>query len=143
MLLLLREMALAMIATLGFAVLFNAPRRVVLLCAIIGGVAFGVRQSLMELGVSQNLATLVSALVIGVIGELSARHYRVPALVFMVTGFVPLIPGALSYRTVLDVLNGNYSDGLVNGVRTGLLAGAIAGGIGTATALFRLRERPR
>lgn len=137
---LLRDAALAMIVTLGFAILFNAPRRVLLVCAIIGGVAFATRQILMQLGASQNLATLISAFTIGVIGELGARRFRVPALIFMVTGFVPLIPGVLSYRTVLDILNANYNDGLVNGLQTGLLAGAIAGGIGTATAIFRLRE---
>lgn len=139
--LLLRDAGLAMVVTLGFAVLFNAPRRVLLLCATIGGIAYLTRQILMQLGGSQNMATLLSAFVIGVIGELGARRFRVPALVFMVTGFVPLIPGVLSYRTVLDILSGNYADGLVNGLRTGLLAAAIAGGIGTATAIFRLRER--
>lgn len=79
--LLLRDAGLAMVVTLGFAVLFNAPRRVLLLCATIGGIAYLTRQILMQLGGSQNMATLLSAFVIGVIGELGARRFRVPALV--------------------------------------------------------------
>ena len=136
---LFREILLATVATLGFAVLFNAPRRVVLLCAVTGGVAFAIRQLLLQAGTTHNLATLISALVVGLVGELAARRYRVPALVFKVTGFVPLIPGALSYRTVAEVLNGNYVEGLATGLQTALLAAAIAGGVGTATAIFRLR----
>ena len=136
---LVREMLLAMVATLGFAVLFNAPRRVVLMCALTGGLGFVIREVMLMVGASPNLATLLGGFGIGVVGELAARYFRVPALVFRVTGFIPLVPGVLSYRTVLDVLNGNYTEGLVNGLRTGLLAAAIAGGIGVATALFRFR----
>lgn len=143
MLPLLLKTLLAMAATLGFAVLFNAPRRTLPLCALTGGVALLTRELLLYAGASPNLSTLAGALAIGLIGELGARWYRTPALVFRVTGFIPLVPGALSYRTVLDLLNGNYADGLTNGLRTALLAGAIALGIGTVTALFRLRERRR
>lgn len=131
---------LAMGATLGFAVLFNAPRRTLLLCALTGGVALLVRDVLLALGASASLSTLVGALAIGLLGELGARRFRTPASVFMVTGFIPLVPGALSYRTVLELLNGNYNEGLISGLRTTLLAGAIAMGIGAVTALFRLRE---
>jgi uncharacterized membrane protein YjjB (DUF3815 family) len=140
---LLINMLLAMVATLGFAVLFNAPPRVLWLCGVTGGAAFVARVVLVELGASANLATLLAAMLVGLIGELGARVFRVPALVFRVTGFIPLLPGALAYRTVLEILDGNYLQGLVNGLRTGLLAGAIAGGIGVVTALFRLRSEAR
>lgn len=132
---------LGMLATLGFAVLFNAPPRTLLLCALTGGAAVLVRDLLLALGASAGLSTLVAAMTIALIGELGARRFRSPASVFMVTGFIPLVPGALSYRTVLELLNGNYNQGLVYGLRTGLLAGAIALGIGAVTALFRLRGR--
>lgn len=140
---LLSNTLLAMMATLGFAVLFNAPPRVLWLCAATGGAAFVARFVLTEVGASPNLATLLAAMLVGLIGELGARAFRVPALVFRVTGFIPLLPGALAYRTVLEIIDGNYLDGLVNGLRTSLLAGAIAGGIGVVTALFRLRSGAR
>lgn len=140
MLMLVWEFVLAMGATLGFAVLFNAPPRVLLLCGVNGGVAFLVRRLVMGVGVPVEPATLMAALAIGLVGELGARRYHVPALIFKVTGFVPLVPGILSYRTVLEVIDGNYLDGMVAGLRTGLLALAIAGGIGVVTALFRLLD---
>lgn len=138
---LVRSVLLAMVATLGFAVLFNAPRRLLWVCAMTGGIALLIREALLALGTSPNLATLAGAFGIGVVGELSARRYRTPALVFRVTGFIPLVPGVLSYRTVLELLDGNYIEGLTTGLRTMLLAGAIAGGIGVATAMFRLRSK--
>jgi uncharacterized membrane protein YjjB (DUF3815 family) len=137
---LLVQFALAMGATFGFAVLFNAPRRALLLCALNGGIAFVSRRLVLDQGASLELATLIAALGIGLVGELGARALRTPALIFKVTGFIPLVPGALSYRTVFEIINGNYADGLATGLRTGMLAAAIAGGIGTITALFRMRD---
>jgi uncharacterized membrane protein YjjB (DUF3815 family) len=61
-------------------------------------------------------------------------------IVFKVTGFIPLIPDVLAYHTVFEIFNANYLQGLVNGLRTLLVAGAIAGGIGVVTALFRLNR---
>jgi uncharacterized membrane protein YjjB (DUF3815 family) len=138
---LVSDVLLAGVATLGFAVLFNAPRRVLWLCAVAGGLALLTREGLLLLNASQNLATLAGGLVLGIVAELGARRYRVPALVFAVTGFIPLVPGALSYQTVLALLDGDYLLGLTNGLRTSLLAGALAIGIVTATALFRLPRR--
>ena len=138
---LLWQVLLAMGATGGFAVLFNAPPRVLLICAAIGGAAFFVRSMLVSVGLSLDVATLLGATAVGVLGEWGARRYRVPALVFKVTGFIPFIPGVLAYQTVLQLLDGNYVDGLASGVQAVVRAGAIAGGIGTVTALVRLRPQ--
>ena len=140
---LLREFLLAVGATLGFAVLFNAPPRVLVFCSVNGGLAFLVRQILRTAGLSLELATLVAAVSIGLLGELGARRHQVPALIFKVTGFIPLVPGALSYRTVQVVIEGDYTEGLATGLRTGMLGLAIAGGIGAVTALARLKRAQR
>lgn len=44
--------------------------------------------------------------------------------------------------TVLHFLDGNYVGGLASGVQALVRAGAIAGGIGTVTAVVRLRHNP-
>lgn len=137
-----RDALAAAIATLGFAVIFNAPRRTLGWCMLCGVVAWAVRQMLMDNQNSQELATLVAAIVLGAVAEAAARWLRAPAPIFIVTGLVPLVPGVLSYRTVLFFIEGDYAQGSVFAVRTALIAGAIAGGISVVTALFRLRERP-
>jgi uncharacterized membrane protein YjjB (DUF3815 family) len=136
------QVVLAMTATCGFAVLFNAPPRALPLCATIGGVAFLTRWLLEQAGMSLDLATLLGALLVALLSEWGARQFKAPALVFKVTGFIPFIPGVLAYQTVLHILDGNYLAGLGNGLQTAIRAGAIAGGIGAMTALFRLREQP-
>jgi len=138
---LLWQVLLAMGATAGFAVLFNAPQRVLLVCAVIGGAALFVRSVLAAIGLSLDVATLVGAVVVGLLAEWGARRYRVPALVFTLSGFIPFIPGVLAYQTVLQFLDGNYVDGLASGVQAVVRAGAIAGGIGTVTAVVRLRAQ--
>lgn len=128
-------------ATIGFAVLFNAPPRVLPFCGLIGGAAFAARWTLQLLGLSADLGTLLGAMLVALLGEWGARRYKTPALVFKVTGFIPFVPGVLAYRTVLELLNGDYLAGLDAGFHAVIRAGAIAGGIGTITALFRMRER--
>lgn len=137
--LVLWQVLLAMGATGGFAVLFNVPPRVLPVCAAIGGAGFVVRALLVQAGVSVDLATLLGAAAVAVFGTWGARRYRVPALLFNVTGFIPFLPGVLAYETVLQLLNGDYLGGLGSGVQAAIRAGAIAGGIGTVTALVRLR----
>ena len=125
-------------ATFGFAVLFNAPPHVLPVCAAVGGAAFLARFILTSTGVSVDVATLLGSMLVGLLAELAARRFLVPALVFKVTGFIPFLRGVLAYQTVLDLLDDNYVAGLGTGVQAVIRAGAIAGGIGTVTALFRL-----
>lgn len=137
---LVRQVAFALVATFGFAVLFNVPRRTLVPCVAFGGIAYFVKQLMLLQGTTNELATLVAALTLGLLGELAARFQRAPAVVFFMTGFVSLVPGVLSYRTVLLFIEGDYNEGIVSAVRTILIAGAIAGGLGAVTALFRLRR---
>ena len=138
--LVLWQVVLAMGATGGFAVLFNALPRVLPICAAIGGAGFYVRALLGGAGVSVDLATLLGAAAVALLGTWGARRYRVPALLFNVTGFIPFLPGVLAYETVLRLLDGDYVSGLSSGVQAAIQASAIAGGIGTVTALVRLRD---
>ncbi len=136
-----RDALVALVATAGFAVLFNVPRRTLPACILIGSLGYVSKRLMLQATPALELATLVAALVVGLLGEAAARWLRAPALIFFVVGFVPLVPGVLSYRTVLLFLEGNYPDGVVSAVRTMFVAGAIAGGLGVVTALFRLGER--
>jgi uncharacterized membrane protein YjjB (DUF3815 family) len=135
------------LAAIGFAVLFNAPKRVLLGCALAGAVGHAVRTVLVTSGVSLEFSTLVGAIIVGLTSIVLATHYRVPNWIFTITGAIPLVPGVFAYQTVIGLLNAIsatdeqsihlLSLAAINGIRTALIVSAIAFGTAAPTLLFR------
>jgi len=96
---------LAAVTSVGFAVFFNVPPRALAACAISGALAYLTRLSLsVGGGVNAELATFVAATLVGVAGTLCGRRLRAPAVIFVIPGVIPLIPGQLAFRMMIDIL---------------------------------------
>jgi len=132
---LLTEFILGGVATLGFAVIFNAPKRVLFLICVTGGMGRLVRLLCVELGTNHIAATYFGALAVGIIGVLVARLYRMPRTSFTVSGYIPLIPGVPAFTALLDFTGGNLESGQENAITALLIVGAIAMGLTTVRAL--------
>ena len=127
------------LAALGFAVLFNMPRRILWLCvlAAIGG-DFS-RGSAMSAGFGIEAGTLVGSLVIGISAQAFSRVARVPAMVLALPAAIPFVPGALAFQCILGLLSISTSNGqvspefvsetLANGLRSIFILVGIAAGI--------------
>lgn len=151
----LRDAFWSAIAAMGFAILFNVPRRTLPACALSGAVGHGLRAALIAgLGMPIEAATLLAATAVGFMGELFARHYRMPRLVFVVPGVIPMVPGVFAYRTMLGIFEvtgvANLSgiagaevllQTAVYAIRTGLILAGLAFGIIAPNLLFR-RQQP-
>lgn len=134
---------LAFVATAGFAVLFNVPRRSLAACSVAGVAGFLVRGVLLHLGASPVGAIFAGAVVVGLLGELFASAFRLPATVFIVTGFIPLLPGVAATRAMIALISGDYAASAPYAVDAALKAGAIAagiGGLGAAARAIRLKR---
>ena len=140
------------LAALGFAVLFNVPVRTLPGCMVCGALGHMLRTVLISLGLGFELASLVGATAVGFIGTAFARRWETPAMVFTVSGVIPMIPGVFAFRAMLGVINLisalDAQAGLAalyetsfNAARTGLILGALAVGIAAPTLLFH-RRRP-
>ena len=140
------------IAALGFAVLFNVPRRTLLACALCGSFAYAVRAALVEFEVlSFEAATLVAATAVSFLGTAFGRFWHAPALVFIIPGVIPMVPGALAFRTMISLIvlttdhipadQATLMAVAVNGIKTILITGALAGGVAVPSLLLR-RHRP-
>lgn len=142
------------VAAVGFAVLFNVPRRLLPGCALAGGVGHVSHTLAMAAGVPLEAATLLGATAVGFLSEWLAKRYQSPRIVFAVPGVIPLVPGVLAYQTMLGVfelaglitLTGNPATNVivstaVSGIKTGLVLIALALGIIAPNLLFR-RHRP-
>jgi uncharacterized membrane protein YjjB (DUF3815 family) len=139
------------LAATGFAILFNVPKRTLVGCALGGAIGHAARTLLMQTGVEIELATLFGATIIGLVGGLFAQRWRVPMTIFTVSAAVTLVPGGFAYRTMMGIIELSTADPagsstvmvatVINGIKTGLILGAIAAGIAAPRLLF-FRERP-
>jgi uncharacterized membrane protein YjjB (DUF3815 family) len=126
---------LAFMVTVGFGVLFNVPRSVLLWIGVVGAVGHLVRFTLRQIGVSVEVATAAGALVVGLVGYWQAVRFNLPRLVFTVVGIITMIPGIPAYEVLFYFSAGDIPTGLTTLVRVGLQVGAIALGLGTARLL--------
>ncbi len=140
---LLRQGVLAFLATLGFAVLFNVPRRSLLACGLTGVAGYLTRLLALHLGLAPAGAAFAGAALVGLLSELFAYTLQLPATVFIVSGFIPLVPGVAAARAMLELMSGDTARGGPNAINAALSTGAIAagiGGLGAAARAIRLKR---
>ena len=90
---------------------------------------------------SNIVGTFFASIVVGILGELFARHFKKPATVYIIPGIVPLVPGAGMYYTMLALVEKDFSLAANRGTETFFLAAAISIGIITSTSLSRSINR--
>lgn len=141
------------LACLGLGMAFHVPRRALVGCMVCGIAGYLTRAALQAMGVSIEAATLGASVVLGFVGELCARWWKLPGSVFMVTGSVLLVPGFFAFRAMMGIvqvattpvssflLQSQLTEASVNIIKTGLILAAIAVGTSVPGLLF-FRSRP-
>jgi len=121
----------------AFAVLVAVPRRYLGEAAAVGlvtGLVFGV---LSRAGMDGAGAAGVAALAGSTLSEVLARVRHQPAVIFLLPGLIPLVPGVTIYHAMADLVTGRGSMAVQAAGQTFLWAAAIALGVGLAAALIR------
>lgn len=92
----------AAIASVGFAVISNPPRKAILVSALLAAVGHGLRYCLLH-STSLDIASasFIAAFSIGLLSILFAKMIHCPAEVFSFPSLLPMIPGMFAYKTVL------------------------------------------
>lgn len=146
---LLIQFSLGFIITFAFAIFFNAPKKSLIECSLIGSVAWIVYIWGLHLTGDVVLGTLIAAILVGLLAGYSSKRLKMPATVFIYTGIIPLIPGYGLYYTMHHLVTKHYELGARTGVDTLLQAGAIAVGILVASVFsdsikrVKIRRRKR
>lgn len=131
--------AFAFLATMAFAVLFQAPRKILLTNGLIGAVGWVIFISLRDqLGYSSFYANFFGTLALALLSELSARVFKQPATVFVIPGIIPLVPGLGIYKGMFAVINNDYNGGMAILLTAMTDACAIAVGVMLISSLFRV-----
>lgn len=123
------QFALGFLISFGFAIFFNAPRKSLLACSVIGAITWLVYVFISDFNGNKVLATLIAAIIMGLMADFCSKKYKLPATVFIYTGMIPLIPGYSLYYTMHHIVIKDYLVGARSALDTLLIAGAIAAGI--------------
>ena len=124
----------ACIATMAFAVLFQAPKKIVLIDGVIGAIGWVVFIYLRhELGYTSFVSNFCATISLALASELSSRIFKQPVTVFVIPGIVPLVPGLGIYQGMFAIINNEYNNGtsMTDSV-------AIAIGVMLVSSLFRV-----
>lgn len=99
----------AMCATWCFAVLYSAPKRQLIYCALTGAIGWIIYLSLRRLGYSIIIYAFVSAFFLTLAARIFAIMNKTPVTVYMVPGIFPIVPGAGIYYTAYYFFLGRMS----------------------------------
>ena len=125
------------LATVGFSIFFNSPRKSLIPAGIIGGIGWTVYMILFDFSQNPILSNFFAATLISLISEILARRMKFPAIIFVIPGILPLIPGLGLYNTMLSLVEGNYSNAISVGTNALFVSASISMGVLLITSLVK------
>jgi uncharacterized membrane protein YjjP (DUF1212 family) len=127
------------VAGLGFALLFNSPRRIAVTAATVGMVANTGRVWMVEAGMVAQAAAGFASLVVVLLCALVGPRVGVPRITLNVPAVVIMVPGFAIYGAMVDVNNGDYTAAVGTGLQTMFVVMAI--GLGLAVGRMATDRR--
>lgn len=125
----------SMLATLSLAVLFGAPKRELPLCGLTGGIGWLVYLLCLKYNGNTIFANLIATLTLTIISRTFAAIRKNPVTVYLISGILPLVPGAGIYYMSYYFIMNNMAECSHAGMNTVKVAGAIVLGIVFGCAL--------
>lgn len=116
------------IAAAGFAIQSFAPWSSLPTIAVIGAGAAAMSVSLVQNGLDRPWASGTAAFAIGLVSYPASRFLRIPALVIVVPGIVPLLPGLKIYLSLAQLAESSLT-GIFEGITAAATALALAAGV--------------
>lgn len=131
----------AFLSTMGFAVVFNIPRKAILYSSIAGAMGWGTYICISAAIKSPIFASFAGAFIVGIMGEFFARLKKKPATIFVVPGIIPLVPGYGLYYAMHKILERDYNEAMSVGFEAILIAISIASAVIMTTSIGRMIKR--
>jgi uncharacterized membrane protein YjjB (DUF3815 family) len=135
----------AIIASYGFVVIFNIHGFGSFLCALGGGITWAAFCVVQALGGQDLMCFFLATVVAAVFAEVMARIRKYPAISYLISCLLPLIPGSGIYYAAQQAMQGNSAGFVSYAGRTLAIAGVMAVGIllvVTTTKVLTGRRKP-
>ncbi|MFJ7648762.1 threonine/serine exporter family protein [Lysinibacillus sp. NPDC097279] len=131
------QLIVSFFSTAGIAIIFNVPRKTLFHCGFVGVIGWMIYYLLTEHGMDVVDASFFSSFVIAIVAHLYARRFKMPMIIFIVAGIIPLVPGGMAYNAMRNVVEDDYLQGLQYGLKAFLITGAIVMGLVFAEVLMQ------
>jgi uncharacterized membrane protein YjjB (DUF3815 family) len=88
------------VASVGFAILFNAPSHTLRWTAAAGALGLGLRTALMKTGMSIELGTLFASTAVSSFTFWPLRRLTLPTHIFSIPGVINMVPGGFAFKAM-------------------------------------------
>lgn len=138
------QLPAALLGTIGFSVLFGAPRRYYLGCGICGMAGWALFLLLngdmivSVVNLTPTEAAVFASLLVALMSYLLAQKLHCPTTLFLICGIIPLVPGGAIFWTAYYLVAGHLFMAASTGFVALKVTIAIAAGIILAGAIMRL-----
>jgi len=105
LLIILEDAFFSAIPAIGFAMIFNVPKRFLIYCAIGGAMGHSLRTFAMHFGLQIEWATLLASTSIGLLALYWSRTYLFPRPVVTVAAIIPMIPGKFAFTAMISLMH--------------------------------------
>ncbi|ETT87331.1 threonine/serine exporter family protein [Viridibacillus sp. FSL R5-0477] len=129
---------LSFLATAGFGIIFNAPKKTLFHCGLVGAIGWLIYYSLLKHGMDAVLASFAGSFVISIVAHMLARRFKMPMIIFSVAGIIPLVPGGMAYNAMRHVVENEYLESIQYAARAFIITGAIVMGLVFAEVFMQL-----
>ncbi len=136
------------IAAIGFAVLFNVPRRTLFTIFGLGVLGGLIKFTTMNFDTGIVFASFWAATVVGIISIQTAHIHKSPPLIFSIPAVIPMVPGAFAYKMMLGLIaltrmvnTDSYLQTLIETVNNGAKMMFVLISLGTGVAIPMLLTR--
>lgn len=125
------------IAAMGFALISDPPKRLILFTAILAAVGVGGRYFLINYyEISISIATFAAAAAIGFLGIYMAHKLRCSMEVVSFPALLPMIPGLYAYETILSAVH--YGKAVTVSEKQEIIVSIFDNGISTLSIITAL-----
>ncbi len=125
----------ALLASVGFSIFLCAPKKVLFFCGFSGAVGWSLYYFLSTRSINDPSANFIATILVAFISEILARKLKQPAIIFIIPGIIPLVPGLGMYNTMLYLVQGYFDEAIAKGADVLLVGGAISLGVLIVTSL--------
>ncbi|TCO79035.1 threonine/serine exporter family protein [Marinisporobacter balticus] len=134
----LLQFVFAFLSTIGFAVLFNIPKKAILKASFAGGIGWIAYAFSNNYFHSPIVDSFIGACIVAIISEIFARKFKETVTVFVIPGIIPLVPGAGMYYTMMAVVERDFNKFALVGSETMFTAGGIAVALLIVSSMTRM-----
>ncbi|UQD51120.1 hypothetical protein C0971_03050 [Bacillus methanolicus] len=125
----IEQLVTSFIASAGFGIIFNAPKRSLVKCGLIGMSGWIIYFLIEANGFDPAAATLAASFFIAVISQVFAKIYKTPIIIFSVAGIIPLVPGGMAYDAMRNFVENDYNTAITLVAKATMISGSIAMGL--------------